>query len=82
VCAPLLLRAFSERGCDQGAVGDGDQHLLDKVPGGIEGIKVEIHTAVGDPAEVLVKRADESERTSSSWAARACGAPGGPWFGP
>jgi nucleotide-binding universal stress UspA family protein len=33
--------------------------LLDKVPGGIEGIKVEIHTAVGDPAEVLVKRADE-----------------------
>lgn len=35
------------------------RHLLDKVPGGIEGINVEIHTAVGDPAEVLVKRADE-----------------------
>ncbi|HEY4947530.1 MAG TPA: universal stress protein [Acidimicrobiales bacterium] len=35
------------------------QHLLEKVPGGIEGIDVEIHTAAGDPAEVLVRRADE-----------------------
>jgi len=35
------------------------QNLLERVPGGIEGINVEIHTAVGDPAEVLVKRADE-----------------------
>jgi nucleotide-binding universal stress UspA family protein len=35
------------------------QHLLERVPGGIEGVNVEIHTAVGDPAEVLVKRADE-----------------------
>jgi nucleotide-binding universal stress UspA family protein len=35
------------------------QHMLEKVPGGIEGIDVEIHTEIGDPADVLVRWADE-----------------------
>jgi nucleotide-binding universal stress UspA family protein len=35
------------------------QRMLENVANGIEGLDVEIHTAVGDPTEVIVRRADE-----------------------
>jgi nucleotide-binding universal stress UspA family protein len=33
--------------------------MLEKVANEVQGIDVDIHTAVGDPAEVIVRRADE-----------------------
>ena len=35
------------------------QRMLENVADGIEGLDVEKHTAVGDPAEAIVRRADE-----------------------
>ncbi|HXQ61162.1 MAG TPA: universal stress protein [Acidimicrobiales bacterium] len=35
------------------------QRMLEELAAGVEGIDVEIHTAVGDPADVIVRRADE-----------------------
>jgi nucleotide-binding universal stress UspA family protein len=35
------------------------ERMLENVAEGIEGLDVEIHTAVGDPADVIVRRADE-----------------------
>jgi nucleotide-binding universal stress UspA family protein len=33
--------------------------MLEKLADDVEGIDVDIHTAVGDPADVIVRRADE-----------------------
>ena len=35
------------------------QTMLEKVAGGVEGIETKIHTGVGDPADVIVRYADE-----------------------
>ena len=35
------------------------QSVLDSIPGGAEGLDVEIHTDVGNPADVIVRVADE-----------------------
>ena len=33
--------------------------MLEKVAGGVEGLDTRVHTAVGDPAEVIVRYADQ-----------------------
>ena len=35
------------------------QRMLEEVAGGVSGLETEIHTAVGDPAEVIIHTADE-----------------------
>ncbi len=35
------------------------QSMLEKVAGGVEGLDMEIHTGIGDPADVIVRLADE-----------------------
>jgi nucleotide-binding universal stress UspA family protein len=35
------------------------QRMLEEVAGGVEGLETQIHTGVGDPAEVIVRIADE-----------------------
>ena len=35
------------------------QRMLEEVAGDVEGIETEIHTGVGDPAEVIIHTADE-----------------------
>lgn len=35
------------------------QNMLEQVAGGVEGLETEIHTGVGDPADVIIRLADE-----------------------